>query len=47
MNSYDTHGFGGTRKKNLLNYYFNELLLSIMRDSEKYLFLVCNTYEKP
>ncbi len=23
MNSYDEHGFGGTRKKNLLTYYFN------------------------
>jgi len=26
MKSYDEHGFGGTRKKNILNYYFNEML---------------------
>ena len=48
MNSYDEHGFGGSRKLNTFNYYFNELLLSVLRDSEKYLFLVfnqCNNVE--
>ena len=33
IKSYDEHGFGGTRKKNTLNYYFNELLESLLKDS--------------
>jgi hypothetical protein len=42
LKSYDEHGFGGSRKKNILNYYFNEMLEALIKDSEKYLFLMCN-----
>lgn len=37
---YQEHGFAGSKKTELLNYYFNEILEAMMRDSERYLSLL-------
>lgn len=41
MNTYALHGFGGSKKIEIINYYFNEILEAMMRDSERYFCLMC------
>ena len=41
MQTYAMHGFAGSKKMEIINYYYNEIIESLLRDSERYFCLIC------